>query len=171
VPRRKPVIPRAPGAWRKDWRQDRQQRTRSCRQACHPQASQQPKGCREGQDRAAQRARFRAAPLARHIAYLGREGVTRDGSEAGLFNATSDSLDHDAFAERCEEDRHHFRFIVSPEDAGDMSDLRAFSRELMEDVARDLETSSTGWRSITGTPTIPISIFWCGAGPMTAAIW
>jgi type IV secretory pathway VirD2 relaxase len=116
-------------------------------------------------------ARFRAAPLARHIAYLGREGVTRDGSEAGLFNATSDSLDHDAFAERCEEDRHHFRFIVSPEDAGDMSDLRAFSRELMEDVARDLETSSTGWRSITGTPTIPISIFWCGAGPMTAAIW
>src|SRR3546814_6563528 len=38
------------------------------------------------------------------------------------------------------EDRHHFRFIVSPEDAGDMADLRAFTRELMDDVARDLGT-------------------------------
>ena len=85
-------------------------------------------------------ARFRAAPLARHIAYLGREGVTRDGTEAGLFNATSDTVDHDAFANACEEDRHHFRLIVSPEDAGEMSDLRAFTRELMGDVARDLET-------------------------------
>lgn len=84
--------------------------------------------------------RFRAAPLARHIAYLGREGVTRDGSEAGLFNATSEQVDHDAFASRCEEDRHHFRFIVSPEDAGEMSDLRAFTRELMADMERDLET-------------------------------
>src|SRR3546814_5753188 len=46
----------------------------------------------------------------------------------------------DAFAARCEEDRHHFRFIVSPEDAGDMADLRAFTRELMDDVARDLGT-------------------------------
>jgi type IV secretory pathway VirD2 relaxase len=86
-------------------------------------------------------ARFRAAPLARHIAYLGREGVTRDGTEAGLFNATSNEVDHDAFAQRCEDDRHHFRFIVSPEDAGEMSDLRAFTRELMTDLERDLETS------------------------------
>lgn len=86
-------------------------------------------------------ARFRAAPLARHIAYLGREGVTRDGGEAGLFNTEADRVDHDAFASRCQEDRHHFRFIVSPEDAGEMVDLRAFTRELMADVARDLETS------------------------------
>ncbi|MGH6997361.1 MAG: DUF3363 domain-containing protein, partial [Phenylobacterium sp.] len=45
-----------------------------------------------------------------------------------------------AFAGRCEEDRHHFRFIVSPEDAGEMTDLRAFTRELMDDAARDLGT-------------------------------
>jgi len=30
--------------------------------------------------------RFAAAPLARHIAYLKRDGVTRDGREAGLFD-------------------------------------------------------------------------------------
>src|SRR3546814_4400556 len=29
---------------------------------------------------------------------------------------------------------------ISPEDAGDMADLRAFTRELMDDVARDLGT-------------------------------
>ncbi|MES2067807.1 MAG: DUF3363 domain-containing protein [Pseudomonadota bacterium] len=85
-------------------------------------------------------ARFRAAPLGRHIAYLKRDGVTRDGRHAELFDARSDHADGDAFAERCADDRHHFRFIVSPEDAGDMADLRAFTRELMDDMARDLGT-------------------------------
>jgi type IV secretory pathway VirD2 relaxase len=84
--------------------------------------------------------RFRAAPLARHIAYLERDGVTRDGKDASMFDAGSDQADGDAFAERCEDDRHHFRFIVSPEDAGDTADLKAFTRELMTDMARDLET-------------------------------
>ncbi|MBK8631499.1 MAG: DUF3363 domain-containing protein [Sphingomonadales bacterium] len=84
--------------------------------------------------------RFRAAPLARHVAYLKRDGVTRDGREAGLFDARSDNADGDAFAERCGDDRHHFRFIVSPEDAADMVDLRAFTRELMDDMTHDLGT-------------------------------
>jgi type IV secretory pathway VirD2 relaxase len=87
-----------------------------------------------------QGARFRAAPLARHIAYLEREGVTRDGADARMFDANSDSADERAFAERCEDDRHHFRFIISPEDAGEMADLRAFTRELMADAERDLGT-------------------------------
>lgn len=85
-------------------------------------------------------ARFRAAPLARHTAYLKRDGVTRDGKEAGLFNAESDAADGDAFAERCEDDRHHFRFIVSPEDAAELEDIRTFTRELMHDMANDLDT-------------------------------
>ena len=85
-------------------------------------------------------ARYRAAPLARHIAYLEREGVTRDGRDAAMFNARDDEADRDAFAERCEDDRHHFRFIVSPEDAVEMDDLRAFTRELMADMERDLDT-------------------------------
>jgi len=85
-------------------------------------------------------ARFRAAPLARHIAYLEREGVTRDGGRGRLFGAGSDEVDADGFAGRCEGDRHHFRFIVSPEDAGQMADLRGFTRELMDDAARDLDT-------------------------------
>ncbi|MCF8707912.1 DUF3363 domain-containing protein [Rhizorhapis sp. SPR117] len=85
-------------------------------------------------------AKFRSAPLARHLAYLKRDGVTRDGREASMFDARTDQADGDAFAERCEDDRHHFRFIVSPEDAAQMSDLRAFTHELMDDMARDLGT-------------------------------
>lgn len=85
-------------------------------------------------------ARFRSAPLARHIAYLGREGVTRDGGPAGMFDSRSDRADTEAFAERCENDRHHFRFIVSPEDAGELQNLRTFTRELMTDAERDLGT-------------------------------
>jgi type IV secretory pathway VirD2 relaxase len=84
--------------------------------------------------------RFRSAPLTRHITYLKREGVTRDGADARMFDARSDAADERAFAGRCEDDRHHFRFIVSPEDAAELGDLRAFTRELMTDVARDLGT-------------------------------
>jgi hypothetical protein len=84
--------------------------------------------------------RFSAAPLVRHVAYLKREGVTRDGQDARMFDARSDSADTKAFAERCEEDRHHFRFTVSPEDATQMADLHGFTRELMQDAERDLGT-------------------------------
>ena len=84
--------------------------------------------------------RFRSAPLSKHLAYLKRDGVTRDGADARMFEAASDDADTKAFAERCEEDRHHFRFTISPEDAGQMADLRAFTRELVTDAERDLGT-------------------------------
>jgi type IV secretory pathway VirD2 relaxase len=87
-----------------------------------------------------QGARFRSAPLPKHIAYLKREGVTRDGEDARMFDATSDTADERAFAERCEDDRHHFRFIISPEDGAELGDLKMFTRELMLDVERDLGT-------------------------------
>ena len=83
---------------------------------------------------------FRSAPLSRHVAYLKRDGVTHDGADARMFDARSDVADDRAFAERCADDRHHFRFIVSPEDAGQLEDLRTFTRELMADAERDLGT-------------------------------
>jgi type IV secretory pathway VirD2 relaxase len=55
-----------------------------------------------------------------------------------MFEATNDRADEKAFAARCEDDRHHFRFVVSPEDAGDMIDLKAFARDLVADMERDL---------------------------------
>ena len=61
-------------------------------------------------------------------------------AEARMFDAKSDVADERAFAERCDDDRHHFRFIISPEDATELEDLRTFTRELMADVERDLGT-------------------------------
>ena len=84
-------------------------------------------------------ARFRAAPLAMHLRYLRRDGVDRDGRPGVVFDKTGDA-DHEAFAARCEGDRHHFRFIVSPEDADLLDDLRATTRDLMVRAERDLHT-------------------------------
>jgi len=105
--------------------------------------------------------RFRAAPLARHIAYLERDGVTRDGREATMFDARSDQAEGGTFASRCGDDRHHFRFTVSPEDAGELADLRGLTRELMGDMARDLGTG-LDWVAIdhwnTGNPHVHILV-------------
>ncbi len=82
----------------------------------------------------------RSAPLATHLNYLRREGVTRDGEKARLFGPGGDDADPKAFAERCEGDRHHFRFIVSPDDAAEMADLKSFTRDLVGQMAKDLDT-------------------------------
>ena len=82
----------------------------------------------------------KAAPLAAHLSYLRRDGVSRDGAPGKMFDASADAADGRGFAKRCQGDRHHFRFIVSPDDAAELSDLRAFTRDLMGDMARDLGT-------------------------------
>ncbi|MGY3362820.1 type IV secretory pathway VirD2 relaxase [Bradyrhizobium sp. GM0.4] len=82
----------------------------------------------------------RSAPLAAHLGYLRREGVTRDGEKAHLFGPDTEDADPKAFAERCQNDRHHFRFIVSPEDAADMAELKGFARELVGQMEKDLGT-------------------------------
>jgi hypothetical protein len=43
-----------------------------------------------------------------------------------MFDVRTDAADGRAFAARC--DRHDFRFIISPEDAPYMQDLREFGR-------------------------------------------
>lgn len=85
--------------------------------------------------------------LAAHLDYLQRDGVTRDGERGVLFGADSESLDRNEFAARCEDDRHHFRFIVSPEDAEQMRDLKGFTRDLMARMERDLGTR-LDWRAV-----------------------
>ncbi|CDX39675.1 conserved hypothetical protein [Mesorhizobium plurifarium] len=82
----------------------------------------------------------RGTPLATHLNYLRREGVTRDGEKARLFGPDSGDADGAAFATRAAEDRHHFRFIVSPDDAFDMADLRSFTRDLTLQMEKDLGT-------------------------------
>jgi type IV secretory pathway VirD2 relaxase len=107
------------------------------------------------------RHRGRATPLALHLDYLQRDGVTRDGAAGRMFDAASDEADSDAFATRTEDDRHHFRFIVSPEDAEQLSDLKAFARDLMRQAETDLGTG-LDWVAVdhwnTGQPHLHILV-------------
>jgi type IV secretory pathway VirD2 relaxase len=83
---------------------------------------------------------FRSAPLSAHLSYLKRDGVSRDGEKGIMFDARADRSDDLAFADRCRDDRHHFRFIVSPEDAAEITDLKAFTRDLAQQMEADLGT-------------------------------
>jgi type IV secretory pathway VirD2 relaxase len=71
-----------------------------------------------------------------HLDYLERDGVERDGSGGALYGA-DDTFDRDVFTEQLLGERRQFRFIVSPEDAGEL-DLRTFCRELMARMSEDL---------------------------------
>src|SRR6185437_10204196 len=42
--------------------------------------------------------------------------------------------------ERGRDDRHQFRFIIAPEDSNEMADLKSFTRDLMRQAEKDLET-------------------------------
>lgn len=86
------------------------------------------------------RMNLRSGNLPTHLSYLRREGVTRDGEKAKLFGPGTEDADADAFADRCGDDRHHFRFIVSPDDALEMDNLRALTRDLVGQMEKDLGT-------------------------------
>ncbi|EGG79178.1 hypothetical protein SXCC_00152 [Gluconacetobacter sp. SXCC-1] len=77
---------------------------------------------------------------AAHLRYIQRDGTSRDGERGVLYGAETDHTDAKAFLERGAEDRHQFRFIVSPEDADRMDDLTDFTRDLMTRMEADLGT-------------------------------
>jgi type IV secretory pathway VirD2 relaxase len=79
-------------------------------------------------------------PLARHLNYLRRDRAGRDGERAKMFGPETDDADAKEFSEHSKDDRHHFRFIISPDDATDMEDLKRFTRELMAQAEKDLGT-------------------------------
>ncbi len=81
-----------------------------------------------------------ARSIAMHLRYIERDGVTADGSPASAYEKHIDAVDTKEFASRCRDDRHQFRFIVSPEDGAEIADLREFTRELMTHLERDLGT-------------------------------
>lgn len=77
---------------------------------------------------------------AAHLRYIEREGVDRQGGPGHAYGPTTDAADTAAFEERGREDRHQFRFIVSPEDAEQFDDLRTYTRHLMARMEADLGT-------------------------------
>ena len=81
-----------------------------------------------------------AGSTARHVRYIERDGVTREGEPGQAYDRVGDAADSKGFVERSEGDRHQFRFIVSAEDAEDVEDLRRFTRDLMTRMEADLGT-------------------------------
>src|SRR3546814_15348736 len=66
-----------------------------------------------------------------HLRYIQRDGVTREGTPGELYSADRDTADDKAFLQRCDGDRHQFRFIVSAEDGSEYPDLKPYIRRLM----------------------------------------
>ncbi|MFU4936715.1 relaxase/mobilization nuclease and DUF3363 domain-containing protein [Pseudomonas paraeruginosa] len=84
----------------------------------------------------------RASPqsLSKHLRYIERDGAGRDGEPGRAYGPQADEAGLDAFKERCADDRHHFRFIVSPEDGAELDDLRTYTRHLVDRMEADLGT-------------------------------
>lgn len=78
--------------------------------------------------------------LGKHLRYIERDGAGRDGEPGRAYGPQTDEADLDAFKERCQDDRHHFRFIVSPEDGAELDDLRTYTRHLVNRMEADLGT-------------------------------
>lgn len=75
-----------------------------------------------------------------HLRYIQRDGVSKEHEPGQLYDAANDEADGKAFFQRSEGDRHQFRFIVSPEDATELGDLKPFVRDLMSGMEIDLGT-------------------------------
>ncbi|HCF1761215.1 TPA: relaxase/mobilization nuclease and DUF3363 domain-containing protein [Pseudomonas aeruginosa] len=77
---------------------------------------------------------------ASHLRYIERDGVSHEGDPGQAYGPLTDQADLNAIEERGREDRHQFRFIVSPEDAEQLDDLRTYTRHLMSRMEADLGT-------------------------------
>ncbi|MDP3405808.1 MAG: DUF3363 domain-containing protein [Brevundimonas sp.] len=87
----------------------------------------------------------RAAALAAHVSYLGRAGAGVEGKPAEFFDRTDDAVDAAEATRDWGADRHHFRFIVSPEHGDRIADLRGYTREVMARVSADLGEPGLQW--------------------------
>lgn len=78
------------------------------------------------------------AAFAKHLAYIHRDGTERDGARSVPYDQQGELPDTHAFRNRSRDDARQFRLIVSPEDAGQIGDLKAFTRSLMAQAEKDL---------------------------------
>ena len=98
---------------------------------------------------------------AAHLRYIQRDGTSRDGERGQLYSANDDRADGDAFLDRGKDDRHQFRFIVSPEDGVDLTNLTEHTRDLMNSIEADLGTR-LDWVAVnhynTGQPHVHVIV-------------
>mgnify|MGYP003634870959 FL=1 len=81
-----------------------------------------------------------AAALMAHVTYIKRDAALSERDRGRLFDRNSEDAGTKDFVDAVSGDRHHFRFIISPEDGMEMADLKPFVRDLVGQMERDLET-------------------------------
>lgn len=103
----------------------------------------------------------KSGKAAAHLRYIQRDGTSHDGERGRLYSATENRADGDAFLDRGKDDRHQFRFIVSPEDAAEIEDLTGHTRDLMRQLEADLGTK-LDWVAVnhfnTGHPHVHVIV-------------
>ncbi|MBD3820379.1 MAG: relaxase/mobilization nuclease domain-containing protein, partial [Brevundimonas diminuta] len=91
------------------------------------------------------KAAVRAGALAAHVAYLGRSGAGVEGARPDFFDRTDDRVEASLETRSWSGDRHHFRFIISPEHGDRIADLRGYVRDVMARVSADLGEPNLSW--------------------------
>jgi len=81
-----------------------------------------------------------AAAQRLHLKYIERDSAAADGERGSLYSEQGIEVETKSFTERGVDDRHQFRIIVSPEDAAELANLKAFTRDLVEQMEADLGT-------------------------------
>jgi type IV secretory pathway VirD2 relaxase len=76
----------------------------------------------------------------RHVSYIGRESASLDGRQGVFYDSAREGLDARQAVKDWESDRHHFRLIISAENASDLPDMKLYIRRVMSLVERDLGT-------------------------------
>lgn len=87
----------------------------------------------------------RGEALGKHLAYLGRAEAGAEGQRPEFFERTEDGVDAAQITDGWGADRHHFRFIISPEHGDRIADLRDYTREVMRRVSADLGEPDLAW--------------------------
>jgi type IV secretory pathway VirD2 relaxase len=90
----------------------------------------------------------RGAALAAHVRYLGREGTGHEGEAGTFFDRNEKAVDGAERIKDWAEHRHHFRFIISPENGDRIADLRDYTRDVMERVCADLGEPNLPWMAV-----------------------
>jgi type IV secretory pathway VirD2 relaxase len=88
--------------------------------------------------------------LSQHVSYLARDGAGQDGLEGSFYS--QDGLPNIDEVETqvagWEQDRHHFRLIISAENGDKIDDLNAYVKNVMEKVSIDLKEPRLEWVAV-----------------------
>ena len=84
-----------------------------------------------------------AGNLRGHLGYITRSGAGIDEEKPVLFGNVGGAeidLSRSDFYNKCKDDRHHFRLIISPENGHEIADFEGYVSTVMGLVERDLRT-------------------------------